>query len=499
MLDIHPPSADGTPDPILGNHIRLSDREDPHADLDRLGNEIAELSAHIQAATYRLLVLIREFDARGGWGTGFRSCAHWLNWRTGLDLGAAREKVRVARALEDLPRISRAIRKGQLSYSKVRALTRVANPSNEAEVLEFALAGTAAHVETLVRAWRRVDRFAAMNDGTRIAEHRYLNTYTDEDGMLVIRGRLAPEVGAIFQKALEAAMEELFQRSREQEAPISSDGDDEPENSRATLDWSEIPVEQKRADALELLAEGALAGGLDPGSVGDRYQVVVHLQGQSALAITVDHPQNVSAETRHDDCSTECSAGNSSEPARLSHPSASLETGEDVSAETSRRLACEASRVVMTHDSNGATVDVGRKTRAIHPAMRRALNHRDGSCRFPGCNVSHCDAHHIEHWADGGETNLDNLLLLCRFHHRALHEGDYRIVFDSLGNHRFYTANGQPLPIAPQIQSVAADPEVELTRQNWRAGIEISAFTGLPSWHGEPVNYNYALDGLRGI
>ena len=138
MLDtLTPPTS---PSPTEG--FFATRPEDPFADLDRLGDEIAELSAHIQAATFRLLVLIREFDARGGWNTGFRTCAHWLNWRTGLDMGAAREKVRVAKALEDLPEISQAMRQGRVSYSKVRALSRVATPENEAELLGFALAGT---------------------------------------------------------------------------------------------------------------------------------------------------------------------------------------------------------------------------------------------------------------------------------------------------------------------------------------------------------------------
>src|SRR5207249_6013505 len=97
-------------------------------ELERLGDEIAELSAHLDAATARLLDLIREFDARGGWGNGFRSCAEWLSWRVGLDLGAARERVRVARALETLPLLAGALARGELSYAKVRALTRVATP-----------------------------------------------------------------------------------------------------------------------------------------------------------------------------------------------------------------------------------------------------------------------------------------------------------------------------------------------------------------------------------
>lgn len=114
-----------------------------------------ELSAHLDAATARLLALIREFDARGGWSNGFRSCADWLAWRVGLDLGAARERVRVARALEALPRLAEALARGELSYAKVRALTRVATPGPEARLLAVGRAGTAAHVERIVRGWRR--------------------------------------------------------------------------------------------------------------------------------------------------------------------------------------------------------------------------------------------------------------------------------------------------------------------------------------------------------
>ncbi len=137
------------------------------AALDRLGDEIAELSAHLEAATARLLDLIREFDCRGGWNTGFRSCAHWLSWRIGLDLGAARERVRVARALEGLSLLSRALARGELSYAKVRALTRVATPETEERLLNVGRAGTAAHVERIVRGWRWVDRHAEAKETAR--------------------------------------------------------------------------------------------------------------------------------------------------------------------------------------------------------------------------------------------------------------------------------------------------------------------------------------------
>ena len=183
------------------------------AEIEQLGDAIAELSSRIQAATYELLVLIREFDEGAGWNYGFLSCAHWLNWRTGLALGAAREKVRVARTLGDLPLLSAAMQRGQLSYSKVRALTRVASPENERRLLDFARCGTAAHVERLVRGWRRVDRMAEAKDARRRHESQHLRTWVDDDGMVVVRGRLSPEIGAVVQGALEAASERLRQDS----------------------------------------------------------------------------------------------------------------------------------------------------------------------------------------------------------------------------------------------------------------------------------------------
>src|SRR5213593_2222620 len=187
----------------------------PASELDRLGDEIAELSAHLDAATARLLDLIRAFDARGGWNTGFRTCAAWLSWRVGLDLGAARERVRVARALGTLPLFAQALARGELSYAKVRALTRVATPETEARLLGVGRAGTAAHVERIVRGWRCVDRRAEAREAKHQHRSRALDVYHDEDGMVVLRGRLEPEVGALLMQALAAARESLYQRARD--------------------------------------------------------------------------------------------------------------------------------------------------------------------------------------------------------------------------------------------------------------------------------------------
>ena len=242
--------------------------------IDALGERIAELAARIHAATYELLVMLREFDEGTGWNNGFLSCAHWLNWRTGIDLGAAREKVRVARALPGLPRIGDALRRGTISYAKVRAITRVATFETEQKLLDVALAGTASHVERIVRAWRRVDRVIAAKEAEARHRSRHLTTWIEDDGMLVLRGRLTPEVGAVVHRALEAAADQLVREAKA--APNAGGRTDD-------VGWG-----QRRADALGRLAEVALAADLDAGTAGDRYQVVLHVDATATAAGAVE-------------------------------------------------------------------------------------------------------------------------------------------------------------------------------------------------------------------
>src|SRR5437879_2425395 len=180
---------------------------EPVAELERLGDEIAELSANLDAATARLLALIREFDARAGWNHGFSSCAQWLNWRVGMQMGAAREHVRVARALGSLPRLADALARGELSYSKVRALTRIATPETEEQLLAIGKAGTACHVERIVRGWRRVDQIAEAREDTRRQKARARHAYQDADGTVRTRGRLTAEQGAVLMQELAAGRE----------------------------------------------------------------------------------------------------------------------------------------------------------------------------------------------------------------------------------------------------------------------------------------------------
>ncbi len=436
--------------------LHIDATAEPVAEMDRLGDEIAEFSAHLEAATAHLLDLIREFDARGGWNTGFRSCAHWLAWRVGLDLGAARERVRVARALGALPRLADALAHGELSYAKVRALTRVATAETEERLLAVGRAGTACHIERIVRGWRRVDALAEARETTQRHKSRALHVYQDEDGMVVIRGRLTPEAGAVLMQALTAAREALYQRARGADAAGSA-GDVPAETSTTT---------QQQADALALLAEAALHDGLDPGASGERYQVVVH----------VDAPV-------------------------LADPEASgqsvLEGGTRVSSETSRRLACDASRVVMRHDADGRIMEVGARTRTIPSALRRALHHRDRGCRFPGCGVSFGQGHHIRHWAQAGPTTLSNLAMLCRRHHRTVHEEGYQVERQPDGELRFRRPDGRPLPDVPSPPSVPDDPIRTLRARNEAAGLHLHARTTCPGWLGEPLDVGWALDVLH--
>jgi len=179
----------------------------PIREINELRDEITQLAGHLNAANYRLLRLIAEFDRREGWvDNATQSCAHWLNWQCGIDLGAAREKVRVALALEGLPKISAAMERGEISYSKVRAITRVACPDTEGSLLEIARHGTAHHVENMVRCFRRAKDAEELSRDAQQQLNRTLTYSYDADGSLVLKARLPAEAGALVLKALEAAM-----------------------------------------------------------------------------------------------------------------------------------------------------------------------------------------------------------------------------------------------------------------------------------------------------
>jgi Domain of unknown function (DUF222)/HNH endonuclease len=371
---------------------------DPAA-LDRkeLEAELASLAAHIYAGTCRWLELVAELDRRGDFaGDGRESCAEWLAWRCGLAPRAAREHVRVARSLSQLPETRAAFGRGELSYAKVRAITRVATRENEHELLDFARIYTAAQLERTIRGYRRVD----VDEAREQFENAYLSVSWNPDGTLEIHGRLAPEDGAVVLRALDARRDSLWQEGC---------GSAEP-HPRAQVTYRE---------ALLAVADASLAYEGEARSGGDRYQVVVYA----------------------DEAAIE----------RDGEGGCELEDGSALSAETTRRLACDAS-----------VVRDGRKSRTIRPALRRALRKRDRGCRFPGCEHRRfVDAHHVKHWAHGGETRLENLVLLCRRHHRAVHEGGLSVDSDG----RFYYPWGQEIAPAPPLPS--CDPVERVARRRY--------------------------------
>src|SRR5262245_38310795 len=277
-----------------------------------LANEITELAGHLNAANYRFLTLIAEFDRREGWSdSATQSCAHWLNWQCGIDMGAAREKVRVAHALGTLPKISSAMEKGELSYSKARALTRVACAKTEEYLLEMALHGTANHVEKIVRYFRRCKEAEELSREAAQQVNRACTYFWDEDGSLVLKARLPAEAGAMVLKALESAMAEVPNETEDPAADVMNYG------KPAT-----VPHHTRRADALALVAESFVAHGSAAMSGGEKHQIVVH----------------VSAETLRNHEAGRCE----------------IEEGTGVSAETCRRLACDCSLVHISEDQRGS-------------------------------------------------------------------------------------------------------------------------------------------------
>jgi hypothetical protein len=413
-----------------------------------LEHQLTESFACLQAATCQWLVLLAEFDRRQGWAEwGIRSCAHWLNWKCGIDLGAAREKVRVAKALSELPKISHTFEQGRLSYSKVRAMTRVATSDNESELLNIALHGTAAQVEKLVRKYRQV----RMADEVAERQHtgRFLSYRHDEDGSPVLTVRLPAEDGAILIKALEAALEEVPVSKEDVSAETRVDPYTEEGLDRAS---------ERRADALTIVAESFLSNGAASLSGGDRYQVMVHIDADG---------------------------------------SAALDDGPILAAETARRVACDSSVIRVTANASGDPLDVGRKTRSIPPAIRRALRCRDGGCRFPGCTQRRfVDGHHIHHWADGGDTNLGNLVLLCRHHHRLVHEGGFTVERLDDGALRFLRPDGIPMQAFGGELPAQSQAVMQLLAAQHKANLQIDHRSCVTQWDGSQLDYDLAIEGL---
>ncbi len=436
-----------------------------HPDAEELGAEITKLCSYLYAAESRLLTLIREFDEQEYWAQlGLCSCAHWLNFKCGIGMNAAREKVRVAQALGKLPKISEGFAKGELSYSKVRAMTRIADESNEEYLLMIAHHGTAHHVEKLVAKYRTAKRLQDAEFGYEQYENRELTHYYDHDGCLVIKARLPAEQGALIVKALEMAVEAGHVGApKGHKRALARDNDVCPEGTwtAVTPEPRSEPIAARRADALAEIAETYLNNSDSSGSTADRYQVIVHVVG-----------------------------------APLGRDSY-IEDGPHVSAVTSRRIACDSTLVAIKEDENGEPLSIGRRSRSIPSPMRRALRSRDQGCRFPGCtNTRFVDGHHIKHWADGGETSLDNLVLLCRHHHHLVHEGGFDCEKDRDGEVRFRDQRTEVLNESGALPGVTIDD-----LRNWmdREFFEtnINSKTCTAKWYaGDSMDWQMAVSAL---
>jgi len=356
--------------------------------IEELDRNILNLCNRINNATFELLVLVREFDERAGWlKWGMKNCAEWLAWRCDFRMTTALEKVRVAHALKLLPAISRSFSTGELSYSKVRALSRVANRQNEDDLLAFALRQPAVHVAERCRELC-CGSDASTDDAARAFANRSLRVRRDlQRGMMTITIELPLDTGELLEKALDKAR------------------DDECLDVPDLVDtsWS-----TRQADALLNVLKGYLHGD-DGSSNSDNYLVTIHVD-QSALA---------------------------GKGGRAALP-----------IESVRKLCCDSHAVVLTENDKGEPLSIGRKTRLIPKAIERALHARDqGCCRFPGCgNRRYLHSHHVEHWSNGGETRLENLMLLCTKHHTLVHEGGFHIERDFRNCWSFMRPDGVAVP-----------------------------------------------------
>ena len=416
--------------------------------LERLEAEITQLAGHLAAADCRWMLLIAEFDRRGGYEQwGCRSSAHWLNWQCGLDLRSARDRVRAARALEVLPVITGAFAAGALSYSKVRALTRVATPANEEALVMIAGHATVAQVERTVRTYRNVlsqdDELDETN--TRHAA-RFLRCDWTDDGSLEGRFRMPPAVGAVFLKAI------ALMRERIPAEPVPENGSAEPPGDHAATN----------IDALAMIIESFFANGVGTRNGGNRYQIVI----------------NTDADVLSDDADGICE----------------LDNGPALAPETVRRLACDASIVIVTADGDRRVIQVGGKAPAIPGSTRRAVHRRDGGCRFPGCSArAFTNIHHVRHRARGGSNDLANLLELCWHHHRLVHEGGWNLQLDDRGEGLAIRPNGNVLR-APSRTHVADRNRVEY--DNNQHGIAIDPNTCIPRCYGDRLDLDHIITGL---
>jgi hypothetical protein len=415
---------------------------------DPLGREICLLASHLNAAMADLCRLAASLEEQAAWAQdGIRSPSHWLSINAGLDLHSGSELLRVGRALRDLPYISQAFSSGQLSFDKVRLLTRVATSADDALWAELAGQVSASQLARICREVRRAIEANGSNQADAQLARRGLWAHFEEDGMLRLAALLPPEDGA----AVLAALESLSNTHKPSDQDVSDPAQDS---------WA-----ARRADALVTVFEHALTTPLgELTTTPSASQVVVHVD---VGVLSGEQPEGL----------------------------CQLEAGPAISAEVARRLGCDAQLLTIT-ERDGLPVDVGREKRVVSTRLRRALQVRDRGCRFPGCGVpaQRTHAHHLHHWASGGATELSNLISLCHFHHRRLHDGAYRIRREPGGLH-FETNGGHPIglpPLAP-VDPVTGGSS-HLRQRSVEAKREMTFDTPVAQEGGAKLDFIYVTD-----
>src|SRR5499427_1375898 len=389
---------------------------------------VRELAAHIYSAQAELALKVARLDDDGGWaGDGYLSIVHWLSIHLGMGRVSARELVRVGHALAELPKVAEAFASGSLSYDKVRFLCQVATPEDQEVWVELAQTISGSQLIRICLGYRRAKEADSGERAEAQLARRGLWTFNEDDGMVLLTALLPAEDAAVVMTAIEAVAAEQPPVPIQDTSPVPDPAEDR---------WA-----ARRADSLVAICEqaGALAGSPE-GLVSDpeSCQLVVHI--------------DVGVLTGEE-----------------SHGRCHLEDGAPISAAVARRLGCDAHVLAITereglpidppHEAGFVgTPDVGRSRRLFTKPQRRALQARDGTCRFPGCGVParRTHLHHFFPWELGGPTDLANALSLCHAHHALLHLGHYRILGSPDGELRFETRDGRPIvPPPPRIDGTA--------------------------------------------
>lgn len=516
-----------------------------------LGEKLAVFAAHLDAATHSFLTDLRTFEASGEWvRQGFRTCSQWMSWRLGQDIHTAREHVRVAKALAKLPLIDEALRTGTVSYSKVRAMTRVATPANEADLLNQALFTTASQLTSVCRKYAMVLRGDKGSTLDRDRDRRHVSRRELDDGMVEIRAVLHADEAEQVWTALDRLATELCgtggERSPAPSGPAPSRPVEQPpsggcvspacSNDVIVSEHHEsITADDPVSEDAALEAAWAWSPRTDPSYLTVPESLYEDDGVDDTPTVTTialhDLPMTPQMRARHraeraasfdratalvalaDDVLRGRAANRTATEVTLTIPvealarcaSDSLQFGHlasdtCVSAETARRLCCDAGLVPLVEDADDRTIAIGRKSRTISGTLKRALLKRDRTCTFPGCAVRvFLHGHHVQHWADGGKTELANLCLLCSHHHRFVHEYGYTVEMVD-GSPQYRAPSGRAVPAVPAPEQPADLGWPTIRELNEALGITASTnecgYDGCAISYADLVHALVRADGL---